>query len=168
MAKITFESPIEEAHGSFTRDGFVVRQKTFRAPNGRIIKQGHPEAYIIRRPRDLKATPPTPNELSQQNRWREACHRTAQIIQAAQPNGPTDQQLFHRQFNNIPTYYSPEQARELYDQFYQRFLAQLPATRRTHPDAEAPIDPITGQHKRYAQLPAFIRTIIYNSLKSQP
>lgn len=167
MAKISFESPIQEAHGAFSRKGLITRQKMFRAPNGGIIKEGKKEGYLIQHPRDLKTHPLSDNEISQQNRWREACHRTAQILQAAQPNGPTEKQLYHRQFCNIPDYYTPEQAQELYTQFYQRFIAQLPPTRRTQPDPVAPVDPVTGQRKRYVQLPAFIRTLIYNELKKQ-
>ena len=35
-----------------------------------------------------------------------------------------------------------------------------------HPDPQAPIDPLTGSGKRYSQFPAFLRAIIYHTLKS--
>ncbi len=166
MARIILEHPVREIHGAFTRKGIVNRQKKYRDESGRVISEGRQEAYAIRHPRDWKQTPATGAELAHHNRWREACHRTTQILQAARPDGLTDQQRFHRQFNHIPDYYTPEEALALYNDYRARFQAQLPNTRGKHPDPQAPIDPKTGIGKRYSQFPSFIRALIYLQLKS--
>ena len=57
-------------------------------------------------------------------------------------------------------------AQTLFADFRHRFQAQLPNARGKHPDTQAPIDPKTGQGKRYTQLPAFVRAIIYHALKA--
>ena len=72
-----------------------------------------------------------------------------------------------RKIDKIPDYYTLEEAQSLLSDFRQRFQAQLPNTRGKHPDPQAPIDPKTGEGKRYTQLPNFIRAIIYHTLKSQ-
>ena len=59
-----------------------------------------------------------------------------------------------------------EEARTLLADFRARYNAQLPNTRGKHPDPQAPIDPLTGSGKRYSQFPAFLRAIIYHTLKS--
>ena len=167
MARIILEHPVREIHGAFTRKGIVNRQKKYRDESRRVIFEGRQEAYAIKHPRDFDKTPATGAELAHHNRWREACHRTTQILQSAQTGGLTDQQRFHRQFNNIPDYYSQEEAFTLYSDFKARFQAQLPNTRGKHPDPQAPVDPKTGNGKRYSQLPSFIRAMIYNELKRQ-
>ena len=125
------------------------------------------EAYSITSPRDFKKTPKQGAELANHNIWSEACRRTSQILQAGQPGGPTEQQLFSRKIDKIPDYYTLEEAQSLLSDFRQRFQAQLPNTRGKHPDLQAPLDPTTGQGKRYTQLPNFIRAIIYHTLKSK-
>ena len=98
----------------------------------------------------------------------EALRRASQIIQAGQEGGPTEMQLAIRRIEQIPDYYTLEEARTLFEEFRFRYSAQLPNTRGKHPDPMAPIDPKTGRGKRYAQFPAFVRTMLYYSLKSQP
>ena len=88
-------------------------------------------------------------------------------VHAGQPGGPTETQLAVRRINKTPDYYTLEEAQSLLSDFRQRFQAQLPNTRGKHPDPQAPLDPTTGQGKRYTQLPNFIRAIIYHTLKSQ-
>ena len=175
MARVILSEPILEIHGAFTRKGIINRQKKYRDESGRVICEGCQEAYVIKHPRDWKQNPAKGDELAHHNRWREACLRTTQILQSAQPEGLTKQQLFHRQINNIPDYYTWEEAQALYAHFHERFIAQLPGctyrpspdapARRTKPDSQAPIDPITGKGKRYAQFPAFIRAMMYIELK---
>jgi hypothetical protein len=41
------------------------------------------------------------------------------------------------------------------------------STATRHPDPQAPIDPHTGKPKRYLQLPAFIRAMLYQTLKTE-
>ena len=165
MAIVVLDNPFSEIHGALERKGIINRQKKYRDDQGRIIREGRQEAYAIRNPRDWKKTPARGAELAHHNRWREACQRTTQILQSAQPDGLTEQQIFHRQFNHIPDFYTPDEARALYAHYHERFLAQLPG-RRTKPDPQAPIDPVTRTPKRYAQFPNFIRAMIYLSLKS--
>ena len=166
MARVKLEHPVSEIHGAFTRKGIINRQKKYRDERGRVVHEGVQEAYAVRHPRDWKKTPAQGAELAHHNRWREACLRTSQILQAAQPDGLTEQQRFHKQINRIPDFYTQEEARGLYDLYKTRFLSQLPGIRGSQPDTEAPIDHQTGKPKRYILLPAFIRAMLYNALKS--
>ena len=176
MAIVKLEHPVREMHGALEKQGIITRQKKFRDDKGRVIFEGRQEAYAVRSPRDWKKTPAQGDELANQNRWREASLRTTQILQSAQPDGLTQQQIFHMQINNIPNFYTQEDAKALYDHYRQRFLAQLPNStyrstpdapaRHTKPDPQAPIDPVTHSPKRYAQFPNFIRAMLYLSLKS--
>ena len=166
MAEIKLEHPFAEIHGSIAKNGIVNRQKKFRI-NGRVIHEGKQESYAIQNPRDFKKSPKKGAELANHNLWSEACRRTAQILQAAQPDGPTEQQLFERRISKIPDYYTLEESRTLLDDFRRRYEAQLPNTRGKHPDAQAPIDPKTGKGKQYAQFPAFIRAMLYHQLRTQ-
>ena len=168
MAQITLNHPVAEIHGSLSkRSNIVNRQKKYRI-NGRVICEGKQETYAIQYPRDFKKNPKTGAELANHTCWSEACRRASQIIQAGQEGGPTKLQLDIRQIDQIPDYYTLEEARALYEQFFHRYCAQIPNTRGKHPDPQAPIDPKTGKGKRYAQFPAFVRTMLYYSLKSQP
>ena len=167
MAQITLNYPIAEIHGALSKGSNIVnRQKKFRI-NGRVIHEGKQESYAIQNPRDWKKTPAQGAELANQIVWQEACRRTAQILQASQPDGPTEQQLFERRNNQIPDYYTLEESRTLLEDFRRRYEAQLPNTRCKHPDAQAPIDSKTGKGKQYAQFPAFIRAMLYHQLKAQ-
>ena len=167
MAQITLNYPIAEIHGSLSKGSNIVnRQKKFRI-NGRVIHEGKQESYAIQNPRDFKKSPKKGAELANHNLWSEACRRTAQILQAAQPDGPTEQQLFERRISQIPDYYTLDETRTLLEEFRRRYEAQIPNTRGKHPDAQAPIDPKTGKGKQYAQFPAFIRAMLYQQLRTQ-
>ena len=183
MAIVILESPVAELHGALERKGIIHRQKKYRDQNGRIIRQGCQEAYKVKNPRDWKKTPAKGAELAHHNRWREACLRTSQILHSAQPGGLTEQQIFRKQLNHIPEFYTPEEARTLYARYHERFLAQLPGSKyrpapdpsnptapvpahRTKPDPQAPLDPVTRSPKRYAQFPNFLRAMLYLELKS--
>ena len=167
MAEIKLEYPFAEIHGSIAKNGIVNRQKKYRDDRGRVIYEGKQESYAIQNPRDFKKSPKTGAELANHNLWSEACRRTAQILQASQPDGPTEQQLFERRISQIPDYYTLEESRTLLEDFRRRYEAQLPNTRGKHPDAQAPIDPKTGKGKQYAQFPAFIRAMLYHQLRAQ-
>ena len=167
MAEIKLEHPFAEIHGSIGKNGIVTRQKKYRDDRGRVIHEGKQEAYSITRPRDFKKSPKTGAELANHNLWQEACRRASQILQAGQEGGPTEQQLSNRKIDKVPDYYTLEEAQTLYADFRRRFQSQLPHTRGKRPDAQAPIDPKTGKGKRYTQLPAFIRTTIYHTLKNK-
>ena len=183
MAEVKLQIPFDEIHGAIEKHGIISRQKKYRDEKGRIIHEGKQEAYAVRHPRDFKKDPPQGEELKHHNRWREACHRTSQILAAGQPKSvkgtsqdpdltPEERQS-HAEVervlkltSHIPDYYTPEAALQLYNDFKARYEKQLPNIRGRHPDPQAPIEPQTGKPKRYLQLPAFIRAMIYQELKT--
>ena len=184
MAKVKLQIPFDEIHGAIEKHGIINRQKKYRDDRGKVIFEGKQEAYAVRCPRDFKKDPPKGEELKNQNRWKEACHRTAQIINAGQPKSvkgtsqdpdltPEERQALAeyertmKTVRHIPDYYTPEEALQLYNDFKARFLNQLPNTRGKHPDPQAPIDPRTLRPRRYIQLPSFIRAMIYTQLRTQ-
>ena len=175
MAGVVLSHPFDEIHGALSKtDDIINRQKKYRDERGRVIMEGKQEAYVMKHPRDFKKNPPQGAELANQTWWLEACRRASQILFVARlDKAPADQQpqllaneQFHRQFSRIPDYYTLDEARALLADFRARYNAQLPNTRRTHPDPQAPIDPISGTGKRYSQFPAFLRAILYHTLKS--
>ena len=166
MARVVLSQPVAEIHGSLTKgSNIILRQKKFRDERGRVVHEGKQESYAIRHPRDFKKNPRTGAELLKHTLWTEACRRTSQILQAGQPGGPTEMQMAVRKIEQVPDYYSIDEARALYEDFRLRFQAQLPKTRGKKADSEAPIDPNTGRGKRYSQLPNFIRAILFHRLK---
>lgn len=182
MAEVVLSLPFDEIHGALSKtDDIIHRQKKYRDERGRIIMEGKQEAYAMKHPRDFKKTPPKGAELANLTGWQEACRRAAQILFIAKldqlPANLSPQELaeqqeallnrerFHRQFNRIPDYYTMDEARTLYDEYKTRYKAQLPNTRGTHPDPQAPVNPVTGTGKRYSQFPAFVRAMLYHALK---
>ncbi|MBR1808147.1 MAG: hypothetical protein IJ776_02015 [Paludibacteraceae bacterium] len=183
MAKVILSHPFDEIHGALGKNEKIInRQKKYRDDRGRIIMEGKQEAYVMKHPRDFKKNPPKGAELANQNCWLEACRRASQILfvasldqlsatvspedLAAQQEALLSQERFHRQFNNIPDFYTLAEARALLAEYKARYQAQLPNTRGKHPDPQTPIDPISGTARRYAQFPAFLRAILYHTLKS--
>ena len=166
MARVVLSQPIAEIHGAFTKGGDIInRQKKYRDELGKVVCEGVQEAYAIRHPRDFEKTPRTGAELLKHTLWTEACRRTSQILQAGQEGGPTPLQLAVRKIEQVPDYYSIDEARAMYEDFRLRFQNQLPKTRGKKADFAAPIDPNTKSGKRYSQLPNFIRAIIFHQLK---
>ncbi len=174
MAQINLSYPFAEIHGSIGKDKIINRQKKYRDERGRVIREGIQEAYALKHPRDYKKNPPQGAELANFNRWTEACRRASQILFVARLDLISEDQREQaiatehrfRRFSQIPDYYTEEEARALFADYKARFSAQLPNTRGTHPDASAPVDPLKGTGKRYAQFPAFLRAIIHQELKS--
>ncbi len=193
MASVVLSHPFDEIHGALSKTNDIInRQKKYRDERGRVIMEGKQEAYVMKHPRDFKKNPPKGAELANQTCWLEACRRASQILfiarldqlsanltPAGQPITLSPQDLaaqqeallakesFHRQLSRIPDYYTPEEARALLADYKTRYRAQLPNTRGTHPDPQAPIDPISGTGRRYSQFPAFLRAILYHTLKAQ-
>jgi len=184
MAGVVLSHPFDEIHGALSKTGDIInRQKKYRDERGRIIMEGKQEAYVMKHPRDFKKNPPKGAELANQTYWLEACRRASQILFVARldqlpanlsPEERTAQQealiakeRFHRQLSRIPDYYTIDEARDLLSEYKARYRAQLPNTRGTHPDPQAPIDPISGTGRRYAQFPAFVRAMLYHALKAQ-
>ena len=173
MALAELEYPFAEIRGSIGKDGIVNRKKKYRDDKGRIISEGKQEAYKIKHPRNFKKNPPSEAEQANMNWWTESCRRAAQINFVIKldklPAEEQERELHHeqliRQFKHIPDYYTFEEARTLFAEYKLRYNAQLPGTRGTVPDPQAPADPKTGLPKRYAQFPAFLRAILYQQLK---
>lgn len=174
MALAELEYPYAEIRGSIGKDGIVNRKKKYRDDKGRVIFEGKQEAYKIKHPRNFKKNPPSATEQANMNWWTESCRRVAQInfayklqqLPAEEQERELNKELSIRQYNHIPDYYSIEDAIALFADYKKRFNAQLPGTRGTHPDPQAPTDPKTGLPKRYVQFPAFLRAILYQQLKS--
>ncbi len=174
MAVAELEFPFAEIRGSIGKDGIVNRKKKYRDDKGRIIHEGKQEAYKIKHPRNFKKNPPSAAEQANMNWWTESCRRVAQInfayklqqLPAEEQEQELNKELYIRQSNHIPDYYSIEDAIALFAEYKKRYNAQLPGIRGTHPDPQAPADPKTGLPKRYAQFPNFLRAILYQQLKS--
>jgi len=135
MAKIVYNPAIDKTEGALSKHGLITRQKTFRDARGRIIAYGKQEGYYIAHPRNFKRHPMIGKELEHHNLWRDICHQTK--TELADPEKRAQWEL--------------------------RFNAQIPYTKGTHPDPQAPIDPSTGKQKRYIQLYAFTRAMIYQT-----
>ena len=150
MRNVQLDFPFAELHGAVEKKGAVNRQKKYRDAQGRILKKGKQEIYHIANPRDFNTHPQTSAERAHHERFSEASHRATAILHAEDESLTPNAELL----------------RQLAD-FKARFNAQLKTTRGSKPDPDAPIDPKTGKPKRYIQLPAFIRSIIYNQLKTQ-
>ena len=135
MAELFYNPTIEKTEGALSKGGLITRQKTFRDSRGRIIAYGKQEGYYMTNPRNFKRNPIQGRELEHHNLWRDICHQAK--TELADP--------------------------ELHAQWELRFNAQMPYTKGTQPDPQAPIDKATGRQKRYVQLYAFTRAMIYQA-----
>ena len=163
MATTILEHPVREIHGALERKGIINRMKKYRADDGRIIHEGVQESYGVRNPRDYKKKPPQGAELAHLNMFRQACWLTKEILDADKPDEtPTVSVLPQRQ-----KFITKEEAQSLLADYRKRYRAQLPSTRGTRPDPQAPIDKNTKEPKRYFRLDNFIRSMTYLTLKAQ-
>ena len=135
MAEVFYNPAIEKTEGALSKHGLITRQKTFRDARGRIIRYGKQEGYYMANPRDFKRHPMKGKELEYHNLWRDICHQAKQEL--ANPG--------------------------LRAQWEERFNAQVPYTKGTQPDLQAPVDKTTGAQKRYVQLYAFTRAMLYQA-----
>lgn len=137
MATVAFNPVIDGAQGALSKNGMITRQKIYRDRKGRVIRYGKQEGYFIAHPRDFKRHPMVGKELEYHNLWREVCNQAKEEL-----NNP-----------------------EKRAQWELRFNAQLLINKGSLPDSEAPVNPATGAKKRYAQLHAFTRAMIYQKMK---
>ena len=163
MAKTILEHPVREIHGAIERKGIVNRKKKYRADDGRVIHEGVQEAYVLRNPRDYKKHPPKGAEQEHLDRFRQACLMTKQILDAERPDDIHSVSVFPPH----PNLLTKEEALSLLADYRKRYQAQLPSTRGTRPDPQAPIDKTTRSPKRYSRLDNFIRSMVYQSLKAE-
>jgi thiazole synthase ThiGH ThiG subunit len=96
------------------------------------------------------------------NLFRQACLITKEILDAEKPEETPIVTIFPLR----PKYLTKEEAQSILKDYRKRYKAQLPNTRGTHPDPEAPIDKTTLAPKRYARLDNFIRSMVYQSIKT--
>lgn len=133
MAELFYNPAIEKTEGALSKHGLITRQKRFRDSRGRIIAYGKQEGYYITNPRNFKRHPMVGKELEYHNLWRDICYRAKDELADSESRAKWE----------------------------LRFNAQMPYTKGTTPDPKAPIDKNTGAQKRYVQLYAFVRAMIY-------
>ena len=121
------------------------------------------ESSAVRNPRDYKKNPPKGAELEHINLFRQACLISLKILDAEKPEETSVVSVFPPR----PKYLTKEEALTLLTDYRKRYKAQLPSTRGTRPDPQAPIDKTTHTPKRYFRLDNFIRSMVYQSLKSE-
>ena len=93
MAKIIYEHPVKEIRGAIARKGVIYRTKVYRNADGSVLREGKPEAYHVRNPRDYKKNPPRGEELKHQLRWKQACEQTYNDL-----HDPTKRQEWQARF----------------------------------------------------------------------
>jgi hypothetical protein len=94
MAIFTTSAGIEDLTGKLNQtDRIVMRQKTFRLPNGKIIKRGPKEAFA-RDKRDYKRSPRTAAEQVQNSKWQAVCQEASRIMHNA--GHPRNKELYER------------------------------------------------------------------------
>ena len=79
MAQFETVDPVEELTGKWSSNSnIIMRRKTFRHPDGRIIRKGPNEAYEMDK-RDYKRAPRTEAEQRQYERWTRVCREASCI-----------------------------------------------------------------------------------------
>ena len=137
MARIDYAPLVTDLRGA-SSPGKIHRRKHYRDAKGRIIGVAHAEHYEVIHPRNWKQKPAHGEELSNQKSWGKSCYLTEALLNSD----------------------------EGYAYLQQRFTNQLYATRGSHADHLASIDPRTKSRKRYMRFDAYCRAIIRNLLKS--
>ena len=161
MSQITLMPPFEGIHGKFGQN-VIIRQKKFRAPNGKVLFKGVKETYPLENPRDYKKNPPKGAELANINLFGDISHLAAQIINSTSYTPDELAAMTEEEHNHVM-----ELQAQLAD-FQQRYVAQY-----KHPDPEAPFDntPNPNSHikrrKTYKTLRTFIQAILRERLKNQ-
>ena len=167
MAKIELHAAFKNVRGKFNkRENTILRQKKYRAENGKILNYGAQEAFEVLNPRDYKKNPPKGIELQNIRSFADASRQTTLLIQAGKY---TDEELAAMP-DELRA--QTEKLRQQLAQFKTRFYAQLKT-----PDPQAPVLPKTDpqyntnstklQRRRYRTLNTFIRAIILQSLRAE-
>jgi hypothetical protein len=167
MAKIQLHTAFKQVCGKLNkRDNTILRQKKYRADNGKVIGYGAQEGYEILNPRDYKKNPPKGTELANITSFAQASRQTTLLIQAGKY---TDEELAAMP-DDLRA--QTQALRSQLAQFKARFNAQL-----VTPDPQAPIldktDPqynpnsLKVQRRRYRTLNTFIRAILLQSIRTE-
>ena len=160
MSKITLNTPFDHMRGKFGKN-VVIRQKKYRAPNGKVLFEGVKESYPVTNPRDYDKNPPKGAELTNIRLFGDVSRLAAEIINSAlytdeQLSAMTDEEREHIL-----------QLRGQLDDFQKRFMAQV-----KRPDSEAPFekrqDPnsMLRRRKQYKTLRTFIQAILRERMKA--
>lgn len=115
MAQFTTAVCIEDLTGKLSKsERITMRQKTFRLPNGKIIKRGPKEAFG-RDKRDYKRSPRTPAEEIQNNKWKAVCQEASRIIHDV--GHPRYDELYARWLNQANGHADPVTGKRIIAQF---------------------------------------------------
>ena len=163
MTQIKFYAPVKEMNGEFEKgSGIIMRKKKYRAPNGKVLKEGVQESYKLVNPRDYEKNPPKGAELANIQLFSNSKRLASEIINSGKL---TDEELAAM---------TPEERQKTLElraeleNFKNRFYAQF-----KRPDPEAPYEkkPRPGSmkllQKQYAKLDNFIQAIIRERLQKQ-
>ena len=130
MTQIKFYAPVKEMNGEFEKgSGIIMRKKKYRAPNGKVLKEGVQESYKLVNPRDYEKNPPKGAELANIQLFSESKRLASEIINSGKV---PDEEL--------ATMTSEERQKTLelraeLENFKNRFYAQF-----KRPDPEAPYE----------------------------
>lgn len=163
MTQIKFYAPVKEMNGEFEKgSGIIMRKKKYRAPNGKVLKEGVQESYKLVNPRDYEKNPPKGAELANIQLFSESKRLASEIINSGKVS---DEELAAMTPDNRQK--TLELRAEL-ENFKNRFYAQF-----KRPDPEAPYEkkPEPGsmklRQKQYSKLDNFIQAIIRVRLINQ-
>ena len=162
MTQIKFYAPVKEMNGEFEKgSGIIMRKKKYRAPNGKVLKEGVQESYKLVHPRDYEKNPPKGAELANIQLFGDTKRQASEIINSGKV---TDEELAAMTPDNRQK--TLELRAEL-ENFKKRFYAQF-----KRPDPEAPYEkkPEPGsmklRQKQYSKLDNFIQAIIRQKLEN--
>ena len=162
MTQIKFYAPVKEMNGEFEKgSGIIMRKKKYRAPNGKVLKEGVQESYKLVNPRDYEKNPPKGAELANIQMFSESKRMASEIINSGKVS---DEELAAMTSDNRQK--TLELRAEL-ENFKKRFYAQF-----KRPDPEAPYEkkPEPGsmklRQKQYSKLDNFIQAIIRHKLEN--
>ncbi len=162
MSQIEFIDPVKSMRGKFQKESkIIMRKKTYKAPSGKVMKEGVQESYSIIKPRDYTKNPPKGAELANIELFTESKRLTSEILNSVKF---TEEELASM---------TPEQRqrtlelRAELENFKNRYYAQF-----KRPDPEAPYEKklrpgkMKLLQKQYAKFDNFVQAIIREKLKN--
>lgn len=160
MTKIKLHSPVREMHGEFEKDsGIIMRKKKFRAPSGKVMREGVQESYIIIHPRDYSKNPPKGDELANISIFARTKKISSLIINSEKFTEDELAAMTPEQRTQVA------ELRAQLESFRTRFYAQF-----KKPDPEAPFEKKLQpgasilRRKQYSKLDNFIQAILRERL----
>lgn len=160
MAKVDLSIGIEGVHGKPSKGSNVVmRQKKYRAENGKVVRRGAQEAFK-REPRDFEKTPPKGAELANMRSFGDASLVSGDLIRAAKLTEDELAAMSKDERAHVM------ELREAYADFRQRFYAQF-----KKPDPEAPYEKtlrpgsMVYRKKQYLKIDTFIQAILRERIR---